>query len=235
MVTNSAWRKTLELLSTAILIASPALADQVERPRIDHILLGVGDLDRGVEFLAKITGVRPVYGGKHPGGTHNALLSLGDDTYLELIAIQPGVRAPEGWQHLIGLAEPSPVGWAVSAPDAPALRQELERAGFALTAAEPGSRTTPSGQKLQWEAFGVAETLEQAPFFIVWSTATAHPATTSPAGCKLRRFLISTPDAQKLQKLVHALSLPVEIAPAATAAFSLALDCPQGPVTFKHP
>ena len=51
--------------------------------QVDHILLGIDDLDRGMEQFEKLTGVRPVYGGKHPRGTHNALVSLGNGTYLE--------------------------------------------------------------------------------------------------------------------------------------------------------
>lgn len=44
--------------------------------RVDHLLYATPDLNRGVEEIEKLIGVRATEGGQHPGrGTRNALPS----------------------------------------------------------------------------------------------------------------------------------------------------------------
>jgi Glyoxalase-like domain len=55
---------------------------------IDHIVFGCSDLERGMDEIEQLLGIRPVPGGRHiQFGTHNALLSLGPATYLEVIGV----------------------------------------------------------------------------------------------------------------------------------------------------
>lgn len=60
------------------------------RWQLDHLVYGVSSLDEGMVHFHNLTGIKPVIGGRHEGlGTHNAIFSLGDDTYFEIIAADP--------------------------------------------------------------------------------------------------------------------------------------------------
>jgi hypothetical protein len=210
-----------------------AMADPDAAARIDHILIGAADLDSARAWLAETTGVEPVYGGKHPTGTHNALLSLGRGTYLELIAPQPGTPSRSPYGDFAGLTTPQPIGFAVAGGAIEPLRRRLEAAGFALTSPKAGSRVTPAGATLHWQTFDLQREFAQAPFFIVWSADSPHPSTTSPAGCALRRFALAGPDHAELERVRAALDLDIDVRQAAKPSFEVELDCPAGRVTLK--
>jgi glyoxalase-like protein len=224
----------VKVLSAIALLAVTSLPVAAAPPpaQIDHILLGIDDLDRGVKAFEEATGVKPVYGGKHPRGTHNALVSLGDGTYLELISVQKGVKIPEDFAGIDRLHALTPIGWAVSSQDSAQLRSRLEAAGMAVTDPAPGSRITPAGKTLSWQTFNLKDNFEEAPFFIVWSAQTAHPSTTSPGGCKLQQWRIAGPHQKNLEQLRRTLELRVDVAEAKATAMRLALSCPKGAVTF---
>ena len=199
---------------------------------IDHVILGAADLERAIDAFERLTGVRPVHGGKHPIGTHNALASLGEQVYLEIIAVQPGAAPPSDFPDLRNFANPTPIGWAVAGEAEGELRKKLTDGGFQLTPSMAGSRTTPSGATLRWSTFGLEQPVTDAPFFIDWAPEVAHPSATSPKGCTLKRLTILGPHTEALDDLVKAVGLPVQVSKSSREGMRLELGCPKGPVLF---
>jgi len=74
---------------------------------IDHLVIGAATLEAGAAYLEHHLGVRPVPGGAHPGvGTHNMLLGLGPDQYIEIIAPDPN-QAPPAHPRPFDLDDPA--------------------------------------------------------------------------------------------------------------------------------
>jgi Glyoxalase-like domain len=118
---------------------------------LDHILLGCSDLDRGITFVKEHAGVTPVLGGVHPGrGTRNALLSLGERHYLEIIAPDPAQPGSPDAYGLKKLSAPRLVGWAAHPGDLNLFAARLRNANLAFDGPTPGSRKRPDGLLLQW-------------------------------------------------------------------------------------
>jgi hypothetical protein len=194
---------------------------------IDHVILGVSDLATGVREFEAATGVAAVYGGKHPDwGTENALVSLGADVYLEVIAPRRGERLDPRVAGLATLEQLAPFGFAVAVSDPKGARSRLAEAGVQTTEPRAGSRQTPSGIVLRWQTFDVVEPrLRTAPFFIHWEDMATHPARTSPGGCSLLRIELSEPDLAALEGLRRALGIAIVTRVAATPGIALTLRC----------
>jgi hypothetical protein len=203
--------------------------------RIDHLVLGVADLDRGIGQFEGMTGVRPAYGGRHPTATHNALVSLGPGIYLEIIALQPETVPPVEFAALSLLTELTPVGWAVASDDVAQLRSALLGADLRVTEPEAGSRVTPSGDALGWQTFRLRDNFREAPFFIVWAAGSPHPSATTPSGCTLESMTIASARSDELDRLCSALELPVIVARSTVSAVRLDLTSPRGRARFEFP
>jgi hypothetical protein len=201
---------------------------------IDHVILGVFDLAAGVRELEAATGVTAVYGGKHPSwGTENALVSLGPETYLEVMAPRKGERLDPRFAGLAALEHLTPFGFAVAVSDPAGARALLAEAGVETTEPRAGSRETPSGTVLRWQTFDFKERqLLTAPFFIHWEDLNMHPARTSPGGCSLLRLDLSEPDLAALERLRRALGIAIVTHAAAKPAIAVTLRCGEQTVAF---
>jgi len=183
----------------------------------DHLLFGISDLDRGIDWVEKRTGVRAVMGGVHPGrGTRNALLSLGGRHYLEIIAPDPAQTSANGPYALNGLTEPRLIGFAVRTNDITVTAASLRRAEVNAAAPADGSRRTASGALLRWKAVRVESKFQSGqidpiPFFIEWANDSAHPSTSAPDGCKIEDLHLEHPRAGELAAAFWAMGLDAKI------------------------
>ena len=180
---------------------------------LDHILLGCTDLTTGINFVEKHTGVRAAFGGVHPGrGTRNALLSLGEKHYLEIIAPDPQQPGAHDHYGLLKLTEPRLVGWAAHPGDLNQFATRLRDANIAFDGPTPGSRKRPDGRLLQWKTLNLKDDHSGLlPFFIEWSADTTHPSVDAPAGCKITHFAMSAPDVVELIQICTKLGLTANI------------------------
>jgi hypothetical protein len=203
---------------------------------LDHILLGASDLDAGIAFVEQRTGVRAAFGGVHPGaGTRNALLSLGENRYLEIIAPDPDQPATADVRDLKDLDQPALIGWAVHPGDIEELANRLKSEGVAVVGPKPGSRKRLDGRVLNWKTLGLKDDAGGLlPFFIEWGAGSLHPSVDAPQGCQLVRFEAATPDTLALGRTVASLRLDLSIVKAPTPHLHAIIVGPQGAldVTF---
>ncbi len=186
---------------------------------LDHVLLGCSNLDQGIAFVEKHTGVRPAIGGVHPGrGTRNALLSLGPLHYLEVIAPDPQqTTIPATRAELPAILQrlPAPllVDWAVHTSNIAAVAERWRKAGLTFHGPTPGSRARPDGTMLHWQTLNLDNERDGLlPFFIEWGAGSVHPSVDAPTGCKLESFAVASPDPTALSVEFQRLGIDVEVA-----------------------
>jgi hypothetical protein len=215
----TARRNFLIAAASALAASSLPTPGKTSVPAIlDHILLGSRNLDEGIAFLEAQTGVRAASGGVHPGrGTQNALLSLGDRRYLEIIAPDPkqGTDVTPMFRgdliaHLHSLTNPRLIGWAAHPGDLKAFAAKLRAAAIPFQGPTPGSRKRPDGRLLQWRTLNLQDDDSGLlPFFIECAADSPHPASDAPHGCRVVNFELSDPDIDKLRKSLVLLDLNV--------------------------
>ena len=206
------------------------------RVAVDHLVYGVPDLPAGVGAMERLLGVRATLGGKHlGGGTHNALLSLGRGSYLEIIAPdpeqpEPSMPRPFGLDHL---REPGLITWALRVQDIESRVKGAKERGY-----DPGpvlvmSRKRPDGAELRWRlAFSLQAPGDIVPFLIEWEPG-EHPSETSPGGCTLIDLEAEHPHPEKVQPMLEALGVDLAVAEGGRPALIATIDCPRGRVVLS--
>ncbi len=179
-------------LAASLLPGNGALTDDVPAipGDLDHLIVGFPNLEDGINRLFHLSGYRAAGGGSHPHrGTRNALLNLGNNAYLELLARDPAQPALRWHKEIATLSELTIVGWAMRHSQLDRLASSLKERGVPCTDPIPGSRVRPDGQTLHWRTLRLMDDLNgNLPFFIDWDSGSPHPSSDAPGGCRLQLF-----------------------------------------------
>ena len=204
---------------------------------IDHLMYGVSDLDAGVDALETLLGVRAAPGGSHPGwGTRNALLSLGKDVYLEIIAPDPAQPLDRNFGgRLRELEQPGLITWAVNVRGLASAAQALNDAGLEASGPVPMSREDPKLGRLDWELLFVGghDLGLAVPFLIDWLKC-PHPSNSTPSGCALESLELLSPNPDALRKAMKAIGLDLPITSAESVGIQATFSSPKGNVTLTR-
>ena len=169
--------------------------------QFDHLAIAAETLDEGVAWVEDTLGIALQDGGDHPQfGTHNKLLSLGGDSYLEVIAARPGTVPMEARARWFGLDEfqgiPRLVTWVVRVNSFSDALDQIPYPPHEVLSLERGQyrwrMAVPDGGALPLD--GVA------PKLIAWDGP--HPAPNlTDQGVRMERLELSHPDIDLLKPL----------------------------------
>ena len=196
---------------------------------LDHVAVAAQTLEEGRAHVEEALGVALQTGGAHARfGTHNLLLGLAEGLYLEVIAVDPEARAPEGarWFDLDRFeGRPRPQVWVARVPEMGVARSALPQAGRAVELARGD---------LRWEMAvpedGILPHDNRFPALICWPPGTVHPgARLEASGCALRACVVSHPEAKALQaQLAPHLDDPRVVFEAGPSALRFEIETPHG-------
>ncbi|MFN0124542.1 MAG: VOC family protein [Blastocatellia bacterium] len=205
--------------------------------KVDHLVYATPDLERGIDEIEKLLGVRATPGGQHPGqGTRNALIALGPAVYLEIIGPDPEQPAPDRPRlfGIDGLKKSRLATWVAKGTDLERLRNEAVRKGAALGEVRAGSRRQTNGALLTWQytfpGAVVADGL--VPFFIDWGQS-PHPAQTAAQGATLVGLRAEHPDDRGTQRLLESLGLALAVREGTAPALIAVINSPHGQVELR--
>jgi hypothetical protein len=202
-------------------------------PPIDHIVYAVPDLEAAMDDLAIRLGMRPVFGGYHLNqGTKNALLNLGNECYLELLAVDTdntGVKAPR-WMGIDLIEQPMVTRWALKSSN-------LERDAAILSKYDPklgqiqgGQRKRSDGGILRWEMSLPSATpmVELVPFLTDWQHSTAHPTDQLSKDCILLGLELTHPNPGIILPVFQKLGINLSVLKSDTVSIQVSIQGPKG-------
>ncbi len=204
---------------------------------LDHLIYVCANLKEGMDEIEHLLGIRPVFGGQHPQyGTHNGLLSLGESTYLEIIAHDPTLPLPKrgAFVDIATTARSHLATWAYRTEDIQTAAQSIHDAGIAIGDIEAGKREQSDGSTLKWHLTDPYVMLIEGaiPFLISWGSTT-HPASIAPSGGQLVDFWIEHPEPINIQQVLSAFKIDVKVVYGEKYRLNTTIRCKDRLVTLQ--
>lgn len=157
---------------------------------LDHIIIGVHDLNSAASIFQRDLGLLPSGGGVHPlGGTANRIIVIGD-TYLELIAMDRPEEAQESLRQRLARGE-GYLNFVLSSNDIRADIRAMHQRNVAVIGPTPGELRSSDGRSRAWVRADVEQVAltQRYPFIIQhdsvgeerrlrlagWTTPPVHP------------------------------------------------------------
>ena len=164
--------------------------------RLDHLVIAAESLEQGVEYVRSSLGVDIPKGGVHQTmGTHNHLMQLGKEIYLEVIAINPDGLAPKHprWFNLDDYLmraslqrQPRLITWVMNTTN---IHRVSKKAAYTI-----GTPTELSRDSLRWliALTGDGRLLANGllPYVIQWKSEPHPSRTMADLGCRLLKLEI---------------------------------------------
>lgn len=175
--------------------------------------------------------------GQHPGrGTHNALLSLGERCYLEIISPDPEQDGGPWAEGIPDTDQPTLFYWAIAVPDLAALSRQLPNKLTGGRSPKQGARTSPDLGEIRWSMLMPEQTVHRAqlPFLLDWGDS-RHPAEVAPRGCSIASVAVQSPHANELQRIFKAMDFAQPVSDADEPGLEVVLKTPNGDCRFSMP
>jgi len=212
--------------------------------RIDHLVIGAESLVQGVAYVQDCLGVDMPFGGVHAKmGTHNHLMQLGNDIFLEIIAINVDGVPPDRprWFGLDDAfirqqiaVQPTLLTWIVNTQDISSL---MKQAAFPMGTAEFITRGN-----LSWY-FGLPEDGRllaggMLPYAIQWQTDHHPSAGMADLDCRFKGLEIHHPYPRWLESALASIGasdlVTIKVLAKNTPPYMIAhIDTPDGVKQLK--
>ncbi|MFK7889669.1 MAG: VOC family protein [Granulosicoccus sp.] len=187
--------------------------DSAPRCEFDHLVLGASTCREGADWFQQLSGIELPVGGKHPlMATHNHLSALSDNSFLEIIAIDPDASAvPRArWfalddpMHRERLQKrPRLTTWVARTSNLDAALESAARAGI-----DAGIAVTQQRDDLTWRLSlrpdGSLACEGLFPILIEWPAGVNPVARMNDQGIRLDVLRLTYPDVHFLEQALQA-------------------------------